>query len=63
MLRALIERKTTTQEMADLAKGKLRQKISVWQPALEEKLEEYHRFLLPLKLERLGSAAEDLAVL
>jgi hypothetical protein len=62
MLRALIEGKTTTQEMAHLAKGKSRQKISVWEPALEEKLEEYHRFLLPLKLERLG-AAEDLAVL
>jgi hypothetical protein len=63
MLRALIEGKITTQETDDLAKGKLRQKISVWEPALEEKLEEYHRFLLPLKLERLEAAEEDLAVL
>jgi hypothetical protein len=48
--------------MADLAKRKMRQKISVWEPALEEKLAECHRFLLPLRLERL-EAAEDLAVL
>jgi hypothetical protein len=48
MLRALIEGKTTIQEMDDLGKGKLRQKISAWELALGEKLEDYHPFLLPL---------------
>ena len=40
MLRALIERKTSPQEMAALALGKLRKKISELEPALERKLEE-----------------------
>ena len=63
MLRALIEGKTTTREMAELAKGKLRNKISELEPALEGKLEEHHRFLLKLQLERLKAAEKDLAVL
>jgi transposase len=63
MLRALIEGKTTTREMAELAKGKLRNKISELEPALEGKLEEHHRFLLKLQLERLEAAEKDLAIL
>ncbi len=51
MLRALIEGKATAQEMAELAKGKLRKKISALEPALEGKLEEHHCFLLRLQLE------------
>src|SRR5215475_1857142 len=53
MLRALIEGKATTQEMAELAKGLLRKKIPQLETALEGKLEEHHRFLLKLQLERL----------
>jgi transposase len=63
MRRALIEGKATPQEMADLAKGLLRKKIPEWEPALEGKLEEHHRFLLRLQLERLEAAEKDLAVL
>jgi len=63
MLRALIEGKATTQEMANLAQRKLRKKIPELEPALEGKLEEHHRFLLRLQLDRLETAEKDLAVL
>src|SRR5262249_11694862 len=63
MLRALIEGKANIQEMAELAKGLLRKKIPQLEMALEGKLEEHHRFLLKLQLERLEAAEKDLAVL
>ena len=63
MLRALMEGKTTPQEMAELAKGKLRKKIPELQPALEGNVEEHHRFLLRLQLGRLEAVEKDLAVL
>ena len=63
MLRALIAGKATPQEMAELAKGLLRKKIPELQLALEGKLEEHHRFLLELQLQRLEAAEKDLALL
>src|SRR6516162_8157341 len=63
MLRALIEGRATTQEMAELAKGLLRKKIPQLETALEGKLEAHHRFLLKLQLERLEAAEKDLAIL
>src|SRR3989441_9093928 len=63
MLEALVEGKATPQEMAELAKGRLRQKIDELGPALEGKLEEHHRFLLRLQLDRLEVAEKDLAIL
>jgi transposase len=63
MLRALIEGKATPQEMAELAQRKLRSKIPQLQLALEGKLEDHHRFLLKLQLDRLERAEGDLAVL
>ena len=63
MLRALIEGTTTTQEMANLAQRKLRKKIPALETALEGKLEEHHRFLLRLQLDRLETAERDLAIL
>jgi transposase len=63
MLRALIEGKATTQAMAELAKGLLRKKIPQLETALEGKVEEHHRFLLKLQLERLEAAEKDLTVL
>jgi len=63
MLRALVKGKATPQEMAELAKGRLRNKIPELGPALEGKLEEHHRFLLRLQLQRLEAAEKDLAVL
>jgi transposase len=63
MLRALIAGKATPQEMAELAKGLLRKKIPELQLALEGKLEEHHRFLLELQLQRLEAAEKDLVAL
>jgi hypothetical protein len=63
MLRALIEGKATPQEMAELAKGLLRKKIPDLQLALKGKLEEDHRFLMALQLQRLETAEKDLAAL
>jgi transposase len=63
MLRALIEGKATVQEMAELAKKKLRSKIPELELALEGKLEEHHRFLLQLQLDRVEAVEADLAVL
>jgi len=63
MLRALIEGRTTPQEMAALAKGRLRNKIPQLELALEGNVEEHHRFLLELQLQRLEAAENDLATL
>src|SRR5437588_150408 len=63
MLEALVEGRAPPQEMAEMAKGKLRKKISQLEPALEGKLEEHHRFLLRLQLDRLLAVEKDLALL
>jgi len=63
MLRALIEGQANPQEMAVLAKGKLRNKIPELELALEGNIEEHHRFLLELQLQRLQAAEKDLATL
>jgi transposase len=63
MLEALVRGEATPQEMAELAKGRLRKKIPDLGPALEGKLEEHHRFLLGLQLRRLQAAEEDLTAL
>jgi transposase len=63
MLRALIEGKAAPEEMAELAKGKLRSKIPQLELALEGKLEDHHRFLLKLQWDRLERVEGDLAVL
>ena len=63
MLRALIEGKASPHEMSELAKGRMRAKIPELEPALERKLEEHHRFLLRLQLQRLEAGEKDLAVL
>jgi transposase len=63
MLRAMIAGKASAREMADLAKGLLRKKIPQLELALEGKLEEHHRFLLQLQLDRLEAAERDLAIL
>jgi transposase len=63
MLRAMIAGKASAQETADLAKGLLRKKIPQLELALEGKLEEHHRFLLKLQLDRLETTEKDLAFL
>jgi transposase len=63
MLKALLEGKASPQEMAQLAKRRLRKRIADLEPALEGKLEPHHRFLLKLQLGRLQAIEEDLATL
>jgi len=63
MLRALIEGKASPREVAELAKRKLRSKIPELELALEGRLEEHHRFLLKLQLDRLELVEKDLEVL
>src|SRR2546430_3210816 len=41
----------------------MRQKLEELEPALEGKLEEHHRFLLQLQLQRVEAAEKDLAIL
>lgn len=53
MLRALLDGKLTPGEMADLAKGRLRKKLAELVPALDGRVEEHHRFLLSMQLERM----------
>src|ERR1700758_4675788 len=62
MLRALIEGNSTPQEMAELAQKRLRSKIPQLELALEGKLEEHHRFLLKLQLDRLDAVVERLTI-
>jgi transposase len=62
MLLALAEGKDTAQEMAQLAKKQLRKKIPELQLALEGNMEEHHRFLLSVQLQRLWAVEKDLAI-
>ena len=63
MLKALIESNASAEEMAGLAKGKLRQKHDDLVLALEGRFEEHHRFLLSLQLRRLEAAEQDIQAL
>lgn len=53
MLRALLDGKMTPEQMAELAKGRLRKKLRELAPALDGRVEEHHRFLLSMQLERM----------
>jgi transposase len=53
MLKALVRGDSTPQEMAELAKKSLRKKIPALVLALDGKLEEHHRFILQMQLDRL----------
>jgi len=60
MLEKLAEGKAEPAEMAQLAKGRLREKIAELEPALEGRMEEHHRYLLQLQLRRLRDLDQDL---
>ena len=60
MLGKLAEGKATPAGMAQLAKGRLREKIAELEPALEGRMEEHHRYLLQLQLRRLRDLDQDL---
>ncbi len=53
MLRALLDGTRTPEQMADLAKGRLRAKVVALAAALDGRVEEHHRFLLGMQLERM----------
>lgn len=53
MLRALIAGTSTPDEMAALAKGALRKKLAPLAAALDGSVEEHHRFLLEMQLQRI----------
>jgi transposase len=54
MLRALLEGKSSAVEMAQLARKRMRQKLGALELALEGRVEEHHRFLLRMQLDRLS---------
>jgi transposase len=63
MLHALLAGQATPEEMAHLAQGRLRTKIAQLVPALEGRMEEHHRFLLAMQLERLDQVEDAIATL
>jgi transposase len=63
MLRALAANASTPTAMAQLARGKLRAKIPALVLALDGRLDEEHRFLLHMQLDRLEQVGQHLAAL
>jgi transposase len=63
MIRALIAGTATPEEMASLARGRLRKKVKRLVLALQGRLEEHHRFLLEMQLERVEGIEKDIATL
>ena len=63
MLKALIEGNASAEEMAGLAKRRLRRKHDDLVLALEGRVEEHRRFLLTMQLRRLEAADEDIKAL
>jgi transposase len=63
MLRALIEGNRAPDEMARMAKRKLRGKIAALTLALDGRVDEHHRFLLKLQLDRVEQVERDLVTL
>ena len=56
MLEALLAGESTPEQMAELSKGRLRKKKADVALALDGRIEEQHRFLLRMQLERLKQA-------
>jgi transposase len=63
MLRALLANEAGPAQMAQLAKGRRRSKVADLELALEGRLDDEHRLVLGLQLERLGQADATLATL
>lgn len=63
MIKALIETDMTPDEMANLAKGRLREKIPQLIEALEGHVSEHHRFLIRMHLEHMGYLKDTVAQL
>jgi transposase len=63
MLQALIEGRDDPAAMAELAKGRMRAKITELTEALTGRVNEHHRFMIAFRLRRIDAATDDLAVL
>lgn len=63
MLRALIEGEQSAAEMAGLARGRMRRKQAELARALDGHVDEHHRFVLRLQLQRITAAEADLELL
>lgn len=63
MLRALIEGEQSPADMAQLARGRMRPKQPALARALDGHIDEHHRFILRLQLQRIAAAEADLAQL
>ena len=63
MLRALIEGTAAPEEMANLARRRLREKADRLVLALHGRVEDHHRFLLRMQLDRVERIEADVAIL
>jgi transposase len=63
MLHALIDADQSPAEMAKLARGRMRRKLTELEQALHGTIEEHHRFMLRLQFGRIKAAEADLVVL
>lgn len=63
MLKAIIAGEETPEQMAQFAKGKLRHKISDLELALDGRVEDHHRYMLAMQLERLEQGGAHIAQL
>lgn len=61
ILRALIAGTASPEEMAELARGRLRRKRRELALALDGRVEEHHRFVLAMQLRRVEAAEQDIA--
>jgi hypothetical protein len=59
MLRALIEGEQSPADMAQLARGRMRRKQPELARALDGHIDEHHRFILRLQLQRITAAEAD----
>jgi transposase len=63
MLEAITSGQTSGEQLAELAQGLLKKKKAALNRALEGRVEEHHRFLLRMQLDRLKTIEADLAKL
>jgi transposase len=61
MLRALAWGATAAEEMADLARGRMRRELAPLAAALDGRVTDHHRFLLTVALSRLERIAVKVA--
>lgn len=63
ILRALIKGEASPEQMATLARGRLRNKLDALVMAMRGKVEAHHRFMLQMQLSRVEDIEADIAVI